>query len=48
MCKTLTGFDLENNRFTFSSSVLLQNTGFSKNLNFLTERPRTRLGLNCF
>ena len=49
MCNTITGFDVEHNRFTLASSVHLHNTRFSKKKkNFITERPRTRLDLNCF
>ena len=31
-----------------ASSAHSHNTRFSKKKNFITERPRTRLGLNCF
>ena len=48
MRNTITGFDVEHNRFTLASSVHSHNTRFSKKMNFITERPRTRLGLNCF
>ena len=48
MCNTITGFDVEHNRFTLASSDHSHNTRFSKKMNFITERPRTRLGLNCF
>ena len=48
MRNTITGFDVEHNRFTLASSVHSHNTRFSKKMNFITERPRTRLGINCF
>ena len=48
MCNTITGFDVENNGFTLASFVHLNSTSFSIKKNFITERPRTRLGLNCF
>ena len=48
MHNTITGFDVNHNRFTFSSSVHSQNTKFLEKMNFITERPRTRLGFNCF
>ena len=48
MCNTITGFDVEHNRFTLASSVHSHNTIFSKKINFITGRTRTRLGLNCF
>ena len=47
MCNTLTGFDVEHNIFTLASSDLSHIQEFQK-ANFLTERPRTRLGLNCY
>ena len=46
MRNTITGFDVEHNRFTLASSVHSHNTRFSKKMNFITERPRTRQ--NCF
>ena len=48
MCNTITGFDVDHNRFTFASSAHSHNTRFSKKKNFITERPTTRLCLNCF
>ena len=48
MRNTITGFDVDHNRFTLASSAHSHNTRFSKKKNFITERPRTRLGLNCF
>ena len=52
VCKLIhnitTGFDVKYNRFPLASSVHLQNTRFSQKMNFIIERPRTRLGLNCF
>ena len=48
MRNTITGFDVDHNRFTLASSAHSHNTRFSKKMNFITERPRTRLGLNCF
>ena len=48
MCNTITGFDVENNRFTLANSVCSHNTRFSKSLNFLTEKPLIKHGLNCF
>ena len=47
MPNTITEFDVEHNRFALASSVNSHNTRFSKKVNFITERPRTRLGLNC-
>ena len=47
MCNTITGFDLEHNRFTLASSVHSHNTRFSKKMNFIAKRPRTRLGLTA-
>ena len=44
---TITGFDVDHNRLTFASSAHSHNTRFKKKY-FITERPRTRLGLNCF
>ena len=41
------GFDVEHNKTTFASSVYLCNTRFSKILNFIIGRHRTRIGLNC-
>ena len=52
ICKLISdfiaGFDVEHKRFTLTSYIHSHNTRFSKNINFITERPRTRLGLNCF
>ena len=49
MRNTITGFAVDRNRFTLASSAYSHNTRFSKKKkNFITERPRTRLGLNCF
>ena len=47
-CVTTTGFDVEHIRFTLASSVHSHYTRFSKSLNFITERLRTRLDLNFF
>ena len=44
---TITGSDVEHNRFTLASSVHAYNTKFKKKI-FITVRPSTRLGLNCF
>ena len=48
MPNTITGFDVEHNRFMFARSVFSHTTRFSKKTNFITERPRRILGLNCF
>ena len=48
MSNTITGFDVEHKRFTLASSIYSHNTKFPQKINFLIERPRTRLGLNCF
>ena len=48
MQNSMTGFDVEHKSFTLTSSLHSHNTRFSKKLNFITERPRTRLGLNSF
>ena len=49
MGNTKTSFDVHHNRFTLASSAHSHNTRFSKKKkNFITVRPRTRLGLNCF
>ena len=45
---SITGFDVEHKSFTLTSSLHLHYTRFSKKLNFITERHRTRLGLNFF
>ena len=47
MHNTITGFDVEQNRFTLASSVHSHNIRFSRKINFINKRPR-RLGLNCF
>ena len=44
----MTGFDVKHKSFTLISSLHSHNTTFSKKLNFITEKPRTRLGLNSF
>ena len=44
----MTGFDVEHNRFTLTSSVYSHNTRFSKKMNFITQRHGTKLGVNCF
>ena len=46
MSNTITEFDVKHNRFTLASSVHSHNTSISKKMNFITERPRKRLGLN--
>ena len=43
---TITGFDKDHNRFTLASSVHSHSIRFLKKMNFITERPRTRLGIN--
>ena len=48
MQNSMTGFDVEHKSFTLVSSLHSHNTRFSKKLNLITERPRTRLGLNSF
>ena len=49
MRNTITGFNVGHNRFTFASSIHSHSTRFSKKKkNFITKRPNTRLGLNCF
>ena len=47
MHNTLKVFYVEHNRFTLACSVHSHNTRFSKKINYITERPKTRLGLNC-
>ena len=47
MRNTITGFDVDHNRFTLASSAHSHNTRFSKK-KIISERPRTELGLNCF
>ena len=46
MKNSMTGFNVEHKKFTLASFLHSYNTRFSKKLNFITERPRTRLGLN--
>ena len=48
MQNSMTGFDVEHKTFTLTSSLHSHNTRFSEKLNFISERPRTRLGLNYF
>ena len=48
MQNSITGFDVEHKSFTLTGSLHLHNTRFSKKINFITKRPRTRLGLNSF
>ena len=48
MQNSTTGFEVEHKSFTLASSLHSHNTSLSKKLNFITERPRTRLGLNSF
>ena len=43
---SMTEFDVEHKSFTLAISLHSQNTRFSKKLNFMFERPRTRLSLN--
>ena len=45
---TITGCDVDQNRFTLASFARSHKTRFSKKKkNFFTERPKMRLGLNC-
>ena len=44
----MTGFDVEHKSFTLPSCRHSHITRISKKLNFITERPRTILGLNSF
>ena len=45
MSNTLSRIDVDHNKFTIAISVYSQNMRFLKVLNFIIERPRTRLGL---
>ena len=40
---SMTGFHVDHKSFTLASSLHSHNTRFSKKLNFVTERPRTRV-----
>ena len=48
MQNSMTQFDVKDKSFSFASFLHSHNTRFSKKLNFITERPGTRLGLNSF
>ena len=48
MQNSMTGFGVEHKSFTLAISLHSHNKRFSKKLNFITERPKTRLGLNSF
>ena len=46
MCSTIIGFDIEHDRFILAISVHSHNTRFSKKINFIPKRLRTRPGSN--
>ena len=48
MKNNMTGFHVGHKSFTLACTLHSLNTWFSKKLNFITERLRTRLGLNSF
>ena len=48
MGNTITGSDVEHNRFTLAISVHSHSRRLKKKKNFITERPRKRLCLGCY
>ena len=48
MKNNMPGFHVGHKSFTLACTLHSLNTWFSKKLNFITERLRTRLGLNSF
>ena len=48
MQNSMPGFEVEHESFTLSISLHLHNIRFPEKLNFITGRPRIRVGLNSF